>query len=98
MNEPQINNALWRAFVLGARVLANQSDHPLAQSEVDSLAQAVRQIAEGEITLEDPGEFAAGHPDCGTLPQELGHLLIRLNRDLAQRIYQGFLLTTELSD
>jgi hypothetical protein len=95
MTKREINNALWRSFVLGARVLASQSGRDLGANEVVALAQMVRQIAQAEVTLEDPGELAAQSPGCGDLPQRLGHLLIRLNRDLAKRIYQGFLTTAE---
>jgi hypothetical protein len=72
MTDREINNALWRAFLLGARVVADQNGKDLTTGDIGTLGGIVRQIAESDTTLEDPTALAKKHPDIGALLMRLG--------------------------
>ena len=93
-----LDNMLWRAFLLGARVMAGQKGRELSSVEIEALARISQQIAESETTLEDPTELVLKFPDMADTFQRLGSLMIRNNRELATRIFAGFRLATEIED
>ena len=95
MTDREIDNMLCRAFVLGARVVAVQNGKDLTASDIGALGGVVRQIAESGTTLEDPTALAAKNPNIGQLLMRIETINIRNNRDLANRIFAGFMIATE---
>lgn len=95
MTDREIDNMLWRAFVLGARVVADQNGRDVTASDMDALAVVVRQIAESDITLEDPTTLAAKEPNIGSVLMRVGTVMIRNDRDLAKRVFRGSITATE---
>jgi hypothetical protein len=98
MTDREINNLLWRAFLLGARVVADQNGKEVSGSDISTLGEVIRQIAASDATLEDPTALAARSPDIGELLVRLGTLNIRNNRDLAKRIFEGFMIATDVKE
>jgi hypothetical protein len=98
MTDHEIDNMLWRAFHLGVRIMAAREGKGVLFSEIGQLAGVVRAIAESETTLEDPTAGAVKFPDLAETFQTLGTLNIRANRELARRIFQGFLAATEVPE
>jgi hypothetical protein len=94
MTNRKINSMLWGAFMLGAGVVADRAGQELSGSDVDTLADVVRQIAESDATLQDPTALAAKEQELGQLLMRVGTFLIRRDGDLAKRIYEGFLIAT----
>lgn len=95
MTDREINSMLWRAFLLGARVMAGAE---ISASDMTTIARVAREIAESETTLEDPTALAKRFPEMAETFQRLGTLNIRNNRDLAKRIYAGFEIATEVKE
>ena len=58
----------------------------------------VREIAESETTLDDPTALAAKFPDKAETFQRLGHPQHPPHRDLAKRIFEGFMIATEVKE
>lgn len=98
MTDREIDSMLWRACLLGARVVTDQNGKDVTAADVGKLGEVVRQIAEGDATLEDPTALAAEHPDIGQLLMRLGTVNIRNNRGLAKRIFEGFIIATEIKE
>lgn len=99
MTDQEIDGMLWRAFLLGLRVMAAQEGRDVPFSEIGNLARVVREIAESETTLEDPTALVAKFPpDMAETLQRLSTVTIRNNRDLAKRIFAGFLIATEVNE
>jgi hypothetical protein len=95
MTDREIDSMLWRAFMLGARVVADCEGKDVTARDMDSLAVIVRQIAESDITLEDPTALAAKEPGIGSALMRVGTVMIRNDRDLAKRIFRGSIIATE---
>ncbi len=98
MTERETDDMLWRAFYLGLRVMAAQMGRDVPFSEIGNLARVVREIAESEATLHDPTALAAKFPDMAQVFQRVDTLNIRNDRELAERIFQGFMIATEAKD
>jgi hypothetical protein len=96
VTDREIDNKLWCAFLLGARVVADQNGKQLSLSDIDALGEAVRRIAQNEVTLEDPTTMAAKSPEIGELLLRLDMSILRSNRDLSRRIFEGFKIATEV--
>jgi len=95
MTEQEIDNMLWRAFLLGARVVADQNGADVSAHDIGKLSVVVRQIAESDATLADPTALSARHSEIGSLMMRLGTLTVRNDRDLAGRIFRGFAIATQ---
>ncbi|MCY2990819.1 MAG: hypothetical protein NTY19_23520 [Planctomycetota bacterium] len=95
MTDREIDNMLWRAFILGARVIADQNGKDVTASDMDALAVVVRQIAESDIALEDPTTLAAKAPGIGSALMRVGTAMIRNDREVSKRIFRGFIIATE---
>ncbi len=98
MTDREIDSMLWRAFLLGARVVADQNEKDVTATDMATLSSVARQIAESDMTLENPTALATKHSDIGPLLMRLGTLNIRNNRDLAKRIFKGFMIATEVKE
>jgi hypothetical protein len=98
MTDREIDNMLWQAFLLGARVVAGQNGGEISTSDMSAIAGVAREIAESDATLEDPTELATRFPDMAETFQRLGTLNIRNNRDLAKRVFTGFEIATEVKE
>jgi hypothetical protein len=98
MTDPEINRKLWGAFLLGARVIADRNGKDLSYTEIDGLGRVAQEIAESDRTLEDPTAQAAKDREIGSLLQRLETLNIRSNRDLAKRIFEGFIIASDVTD
>jgi hypothetical protein len=98
MTDREIDRLLWGAFLLGARVVAEQGGRQLGASEINSLGRLLRQIAENESTLEDPTALAAQNPEMGPLLMRLETVNIRSNRDLAKCIFEGYIIATDVKE
>ena len=55
----------------------------------------LREIAEGQATLNDPGGAAAKHPQMREYIARVSGIAIRKDRDLAARILEGFTVGRE---
>ena len=89
MSDREIDNLLWGAYLLGARVVAVKNGGDIGAAEIDEIARVAREIAESEATLEDPTALAIAIPQLAEGLQRLGTQIIRNNRDLAKRILAG---------
>src|SRR5260221_626706 len=98
MTEREIDDMLWRAFYLGSRVMASHIDRDIPFSEIGKLASVLREIAESEATLHDPTALTAKFPDMAGMFQRIGTLNIRNDRELAQRIFRGFMIATDAKE
>jgi hypothetical protein len=98
MTDREIDLMLWGAFLLGARVIADQIGKDLSYTEIDGLGRVARELADSDTTLEDPTALAAKAPNIGSLLQRLATLNIRSNRDLAKRIFEGFMVATGVTE
>ena len=98
MTDREVDELLWRAFYLGLRVMAAQEGKEVPSSEIGSIGRMVREIAESEMTLEDPTALAAKFPENAEFFLRLATLNIHNSRDLAKRIFQGFRIATELEE
>jgi len=78
--------------------MAAQMEKDVPFSEIGNLARVVRQIAESETTRHDPTAVAVKSPDMAEMFQRLSTLNIRNDRELAQRIFQGFMIATEVKE
>jgi hypothetical protein len=98
VTDREIDNMLWRAFYLGLRVMAAQTQRDVPFSEVGGLARIVREIAESETTLQDPAVLAAKFPGMAETFQRLSTQNIRSDRELATRILKGFMIATDVKE
>ena len=98
MTDRETDDMLWRAFYLGLRVMAAQVGQDISLSEIGNLARVLREIAESETTLNDPTALAAKFPDMAETFQRLATLNIRNDRELAKRIFKGFMIATEVKE
>jgi uncharacterized protein len=64
-------------------------------SDRDALAGVVQQIAESDITLEDPTTLAAKEPGIGSALMRVGTAMIRNDREVAKRVFRGFEIVRE---
>ena len=78
-----------------AQVVAAQQDKQISITDMVNIAGVARELAESETTLEDPTSLAARFPDMAETMQRLGTFRIRNDRDLAQRIFDGYLIAAE---
>jgi hypothetical protein len=82
--------------LLGARVVASHNGNDLGFTEINRLGRLAEELANSDWTLEDPTVLASkGGPEISSLLQRLGTIIIRSNRDLAKRIFEGFRVATE---
>lgn len=98
MTDREVDELLWQSFYLSLRVMAVQEGKDVPFSEVGNIVRMVRQIAESETTLEDPTALAAEFPENAEFFLQLATLNIRNNRELAKRIFQGFMIATEVEE
>src|SRR5262245_2901383 len=71
-------------------VVADQNGKDIGLADIATIAAVANQLAQSDLTLEDPTALATKQPGIGSLLMRLGTLIIRNNRDLAQRIFKGF--------
>ena len=95
MTDREIDIMFWRAFILGARIVADQNGKDVTASDVDALAVVVQQIAESDITIEDPTTLAAKEPGIGSALMRVGTAMIRNDREVAKRVFRGFEIVRE---
>lgn len=98
MTNREIDGLLWQAFYLGLRVMAAQEGKDVPSSEIGKIARMIRDIAESETTLEDPTALAAKFPENAEFFMRLATLNIRNSRELAKRIFEGFMIATEVEE
>lgn len=98
VTDRETDGMLWRAFYLGLRVMAAHEGQDASFSNLGKLAFAVREIAESEASLQDPTALAARFPGIADRFLRIGTLNIRNDRERAQRVFQGFMITTEGKD
>jgi hypothetical protein len=98
VTDREIDNLTWRAFHLGLRVMAAQTGRDVTAAEIGDLVRVIRELAESDATLHDPTALTAKSPDMGEIIQRLGTLAIRHDRELAQRVFRGFIIGTRIKD
>lgn len=96
--ESERNELAWRAFFLGMRVALASKGIDLDLSELPALVSSLHAIANSETTLHDPTMLASKM--AGTTGEWLisfANQSIRADRQLAEKVVQGFAAATEVN-
>lgn len=91
-NEGEDPGLAFEAFNLALRVayeFYNVGDEPAAETE-NRLWGLVREIAEGKLTIANPGDFAARFPEAAGFIAERANFRVTRDRELASLVLEGF--------
>ena len=99
MNQNEIDDLLWRAFYLGARVTQAARGEELHKNELPQIVGYLHPITANDLTLHNPTENAIGwDSETASCIISIGNKSILADREIARRVVRGFEATTEIKD
>lgn len=87
--EPDLNTATFDGFLLALRVMYRLYDIDEPAVEFQKPWSLVKEIAEGETTLSNPGDLAARFPGMADFVYEQANLVVQDDRGTARRVLRG---------
>ena len=88
--EQTVKVELWRAYFLGVRTAIIARGGDITNEAVHEILQKLDAVTRGDETLYDPATEPAGNGPQGEEHQSRVQTAMRLDRELAQEITEGF--------